>query len=64
VVSFTLAPPGKEPLYPLDRFRTGVDDVEKRNFCLYRDSNSDLSVVQPVASLYIDFSIPAPRLII
>jgi hypothetical protein len=32
--------------------RTGLDDVEKRKFLPYRDSNSDPSVVQPVASRY------------
>jgi hypothetical protein len=31
--------------------RTGLDEVEK-NSCLYRDSNSDFSVVHPVASHY------------
>jgi hypothetical protein len=34
--------------------RAGLDDVEKRKFLPYRDSNSDPSVVQPVASPYID----------
>jgi hypothetical protein len=29
------------------------------NSCPHRDSNSDLLVVQPVASLYTDFAIPA-----
>jgi hypothetical protein len=32
--------------------RAGLDDVEKRKF--YRDSNSDPSVVQPIASRYND----------
>jgi hypothetical protein len=32
----------------------------KENSRPYRDSNSDPSVVQPVASHYTDFSIPAP----
>jgi hypothetical protein len=34
--------------------RTGLDDVEKRNSRPYRDSNSDPSAVQPVASRYTD----------
>jgi hypothetical protein len=33
--------------------RAGLDDV-KRKFLIYRDSNSDSSVVQPVASRYTD----------
>jgi hypothetical protein len=35
--------------------RAGLDDVEKRKFVIYRDSNS-----QPIASRYTDYSIPAP----
>jgi hypothetical protein len=30
--------------------RTGLDDAERRKSCPYRDSNSDRSAVQPVAS--------------
>jgi hypothetical protein len=40
--------------------RAGLDDVEKKNSSPYCDSNSDPSVVQPVASRYIDCAIPAP----
>jgi hypothetical protein len=32
--------------------RAGLDDVEKRKFLTLIDSNSDLLVVQPVASRY------------
>jgi hypothetical protein len=39
--------------------RTGVDDVERRKSCPYRDSNSDPSAVQFVASRYTDCAIPA-----
>jgi hypothetical protein len=67
VVSFTPRPPyprEKSPRCPLDRRwvdpRVGLDDVEKRNSWPYRDSNSDSSVVQPVASRYNDWAIPAP----
>jgi hypothetical protein len=37
--------------------RAGLDDSEKRK---YRDSNSDPSIIQPVASRYTDYAIPAP----
>jgi hypothetical protein len=33
--------------------RTGVDDLEKKSF-FYWDSNTDPSVVHPVASRYTD----------
>jgi hypothetical protein len=42
--------------------RAGVDDVEKRTFLTYRDSNSDPSVVQPVASRCTVYAAPAPDL--
>jgi hypothetical protein len=50
--------PLKEPPYPwlggwVDP-RAGLDDVEIENSLPYLDSNSDPSVVQPVASRYID----------
>jgi hypothetical protein len=34
--------------------RAGLEEVEKRNFLPYRDSNSDLSVVQPIGIRYTD----------
>jgi hypothetical protein len=61
MVSFT-----PRPLYPRKRApgthsvggwvdpRAGVGDMEKWKFLPHRDSNSDLSVVQPVASRYTD----------
>jgi hypothetical protein len=36
-----------------------VDDVEKKKFLTYRDSNSEPSVVQIVASRYTNYAIPA-----
>jgi hypothetical protein len=39
--------------------RAGLHDVEKKHSGSYRGSNSDPSVVQPVASRYIDYVIPA-----
>jgi hypothetical protein len=45
---------------PWVRRRAGLDDVEKRTWP-YRDSNSDPSVVQPVASCYTDCAIPVKR---
>jgi hypothetical protein len=41
--------------------RACLDDVEKRKFLTtHWDSNSDLSVVRPVARRYTDYAIPAP----
>jgi hypothetical protein len=68
VVSFTPRPPypRRKRLYthciiggwvgPID----GLDGVEERKFWPYRDSNPDLSVVQPVACRYTDCAIPTP----
>jgi hypothetical protein len=59
VVSFTplpLNPRGKS----LTHWRAGLDDLEKRKFFTLPDSNSDPSVVQPVASRYTDYATPAP----
>jgi hypothetical protein len=39
--------------------RAGLDDMEKRKFLTYRDSNSDPSTVQPVASPCTDYAFPA-----
>jgi hypothetical protein len=39
--------------------RAGLDDMEKRKFFPYWDSNSDSLVVQPVASRYTYWAIPA-----
>jgi hypothetical protein len=37
--------------------RAGLDDMEKLKFLPHRDSNSDPSVVQPVASHYTDCAV-------
>jgi hypothetical protein len=51
--------PGKSPRYPLDRRLGGPQNRSgghgKEEFLDYRDSNSDPSVVQPVASRYTDY---------
>jgi hypothetical protein len=58
VVGFTpqpLYPRGKYPRYPLDRRLGGPQSRSERrgeNSWLYRGSNSDPSVVQPVTSRY------------
>jgi hypothetical protein len=44
--------------------RALLDDVEKRKFLTLRGSNSDPSVVQPVASRYTDYAIPAPTVVL
>jgi hypothetical protein len=65
MVSFTtrpLYPQGKSPRIGgwVDP-RAGLDYVEKRKFLAYRNSKSDPSIVQSVASRYTDCAIPAPE---
>jgi hypothetical protein len=57
-------PRGKSPRYPLDRRLGGLHNRSGReeNSWPYWDSNSDPSVVQPVASRYTNSAIPAPNL--
>jgi hypothetical protein len=42
--------------------RASLDDVGKTNSWAYQDSNSDPSVIQPIASRYTDYTILAPLL--
>jgi hypothetical protein len=53
-------PPGKEPRYPLDGTLGGPQSRSGRgeNSCPYWDSNSDPSVIQPIASPYSDYASP------
>jgi hypothetical protein len=51
--------PGLHWLWGWVGFRSGLDDVEKRKILHCRDSNSDPSAAQPVASRYTDCAIPA-----
>jgi hypothetical protein len=58
--------PGKEPNVLIGSEAGGAPDrvwTKWRLFLPYRDSNSDLSVVQPVVSRYTDCAIPAPETI-
>jgi hypothetical protein len=52
-----LYPRGKNPRYP----RAGLDDVEKRKFLILSELElePDPSVVQPVATRYTDYAVPA-----
>jgi hypothetical protein len=66
VVSSTpqpLYPRWKSHRYPLDKRLAGPQNQSgwrKENSWPYRDSNSDPSVVQPVAIRYTDWAISAP----
>jgi hypothetical protein len=72
VVSFTplpLYPRGKSPQHPLDRRLGGpqapvLTTWRRENSWLYRDSNSDSSLVQPVASRNTDYAITGRIIII
>jgi hypothetical protein len=59
-------PPEKEPRQPLDRKLDGPQSQSGRregeNSWYYRDSNSEPSVVQSVASCYTDYDIPDPTI--
>jgi hypothetical protein len=44
--------------------RAGLDDLEKRKFLTLPYSISNPSVVQPVASRYTDYAIPADNILI
>jgi hypothetical protein len=56
-------PPGEEPPVPIGQ-EAGWDPEpvwtlrRREKVCPYRDSNSDTSAVQPVASHYFDWAIP------
>jgi hypothetical protein len=59
-------PPGKVPPVPIGLEAGWAPELiwttwRSENFCPHQDSNSDPSVVQPVASRYTDCSISAPQ---
>jgi hypothetical protein len=66
VVSFTpqqLYPRGKSPWYPLDRRLGGPPEPvwmtwRRENSWVYRDSNSNPLVIQPIAVHYTNYDIP------
>jgi hypothetical protein len=58
-------PPGKEAPVPIGEEAGWASEPvrttwRRKNSWPYRDSNSDPSVIQPVASCYTDYAIPAP----
>jgi hypothetical protein len=58
-------PLGKEPPVPTGQEVGWAPEPvwktwRRENFCFHRDSNSDPSAVQPLASLYTDWAISAP----
>jgi hypothetical protein len=53
-------PPGTHLIGGLVDPRTGLDDAEKRKFLTLLGLKLRPSVVQPVASCYTDYAIPAP----
>jgi hypothetical protein len=58
--------PGESPRYPLNRRlggRQSRSGWHAENSWTYRDWNSDHSAVQPVASFYTDWAIPAHRIL-
>jgi hypothetical protein len=59
-----LYPQGKSPQYPLDRMLGGPKNQSGRcgeNSWPYWHSNSTTSIVQPIASHYTDYAIPAHK---
>jgi hypothetical protein len=60
-------PPRKEPPVPIGEEVGWTSEPvwkswRRENSWPHRDSNSDFSVVQPVASRYTDYAIPAPSI--